>query len=192
MLCLETYGVAMKDDEKNKSMSTNTSYTFQLPLADSSQTQQLSRGAQEIVGRMAQKQAEKQQAALMRLAKVRVIPKQFTGETSGRIETDGRIYDSAGQHIMSIDKENGDIRLVETGQVVGNYSTGSTYSEHRIVELIGMYSTTNNSGWYAGGSQQAYNGNGSGNWGKETNSCGNASIWGSADNGEAKDDNSWW
>ena len=170
-------------------------YTFNLPGTDPTQCKELSKGAQEIIQKIAEKKAKSAEKKMKKADVVSVNAKYFMGQQGGRIDSAGKIYDSAGQHIMTVDKKSGKIKLEGgRGGTVGNYNPNSTYSEHRITELIAKHSTTNNNGWYAGGQAQSggIHSAGGGVWGKDTNSCGNASIWGNTN--ASKDDNGggWW
>lgn len=166
---------------KNKAMK-GAKYTFNLPGTDPTQAQQLSKGAQEIIQKIAEKQAKREEKRLKKADKIKIIPKHFTGGQGGRIDTRGHVFDSAGQWIMTVDKKSGKIKH-RNGNTVGKYNPGCNYSEHRLCELISNYDTTKNAGWYAGTQGHASStvggiyGSGGG-WGAESNSCGGGSIWG--------------
>lgn len=173
-------------------------YTFNLPGTDPTQCKELSKGAQEIIQKIAEKKAKQEEKKRKKADIIAVTAKSFTGAQGGRIDRNGNIYDSAGQCILTVDKKTGKIKN-QAGSTVGNYNPDSTYSEHRVTELIAKYSTTNSRGWYAG--TLGVNGNiGNGVWGKDTDSCGNGSIWGSGSSGggsvwgsKSDDNNSgWW
>lgn len=191
-----------KLEEMRSEAMKGAKYTFQLPGTDASQCHQLSKGAQEIIQKIAEKKAEKDKKKMKKTDKVAVRPKYFGGQHGGRIDSKGNIYDGAGQCILQVDKKTGKIKHAASGNVVGNYNPDSTYSEHRISELIAKYASTNQRGWYAGtpGLSGGAASDGGSVWGKESESCGNASIWGSAPSGGGsiwgsnKEDNnsSWW
>lgn len=159
-------------------------YTFNLPGTDPSQCRQLSKGAQEIIEKIAEKQAKREEKRMKKADKIKISPKHFSGNQGGRIDGRGQVFDSAGQLIMTVDKKTGKIKH-RNGNTVGKYNPGCTYSEHRLCELIASYDTTKNAGWYAG--SQGHSSASGGVWGKETNSCGGGSIWGSSDSGSSKD-----
>ncbi len=185
------------EETRNEAMK-GASYTFNLPGTDPAQTRQLSKGAQEVIQKIADKKAKQAQKKAKKADIVAVQAKYFTGMQGGRIDKSGKIYDGAGQVVLEVDKKSGKIKNAKTGSVVGKYDPNSPYSEHRICELISKHSTTNNRGWYAGtaghGLQQATGGV----WGKSDNSAGNGSIWGNGGgniwgNNSSSDNNSgWW
>ena len=174
-------------------------YTFQLPGTDPTSAQQLSKGAQEIISKIAEKRAKRDEKRMKKADKIKITPKHFSGNQGGRIDNRGQIFDSAGQHIMTVDKKTGQIKH-RNGNTVGKYNPGCTYSEHRLCELIAGYDTTKNAGWYAGtsGHGSAMPGGGQSVWGKESNSCGGGNIWGSSDSGgkdiwgNNTDNKGWW
>lgn len=176
-------------------------YTFNLPGTDPAQCKELSKGAQEIIQKIAEKKAKQAEKRAKKASTVSINAKYFTGHQGGRIDGKGKIYDSAGQCILEVDKVSGKIKNTRTGNIVGNYNANSTYSEHRICELIAKHSTTNNNGWYAGAAGHGAQQPSGGVWGKSTESCGNGNIWGSSGNnsggniwGNSSDDNNnnWW
>lgn len=179
-------------------------YTFTLPGTDPTQCKQLSKGAQEIISKIAEKKAKRAEKKMKKADVVKIMPKAFTGLQGGRIDSRGYIYDSAGQWILTVDKKTGKIKNRRNGCTVGKYNPTCGYSEHRLCELVAQYDTTKQAGWYASPGHahttpldslgNATNGS---IWGKESNSVGNGSIWGTGGsiwgNSDNKDNNSgWW
>lgn len=171
-------------------------YTFQLPGTDASQCQQLSKGAQEIIEKIAEKRAKREEKKMKKADMIKITAKHFTGVQGGRIDARGQVFDSAGQVVMTVDKKTGKIKH-RNGNTVGKYNPGCTYSEHRLAELVAHYDTTKNAGWYAGtGGHAGHSSHGSG-WGTESNSCGGGNIWGSSSGGKdiwgnSADHKGWW
>ncbi len=171
-------------------------YTFQLPGTDPSKTRELSKGAQEIINKIAEKKAKKAEKTMKKANQVTIAPKYFTGLQGGRIDSRGYIYDSAGQWIMTVDKKTGKIKNRKTGTTVGKYNPDSAYSEHRMCELIYELDTTRQAGWYAGSQGHGSMGGG---WGKESDS---GDIWGSKapssgtvwgnNNDDDNNNGGWW
>lgn len=188
-----------KLDEVRGEALKGAKYTFNLPGTDPTQCKELSKGAQEIIQKIAEKKAKQAEKRAKKADLVTVQPKYFTGQQGGRIDSRGNIYDSAGYCIMEVDKKTGKIKNKRTGNIVGNYNPNSSYSEHRICELIAQHSTTNNNGWYAGSQGHGFQECDGGVWGKSSNSCGNGTIWGSSSDsggniwGHSDNNNSsWW
>jgi len=184
---------------REKSMK-GSKYSFQLPGTDASECRNLSKGAQEILTKIAEKQARREEKKMDDADKIKITAKNFSGMQGGRIDGKGYIYDSAGQWIMTVDKKTGKIKNRVTGSTVGKYNPSCGYAEHRICELITQLDTSKNAGWYAGGgtSGAAHGESSQGNiWGTQANSCGGGNIWGSGTGnvwGNKSDDNSggWW
>lgn len=183
------------EQTRNEAMK-GAKYNFQLAGTDPAQCRQLSKSAQEVIQKIAEKKAKQAAKKQKKADIVAVQAKYFTGMQGGRIDKSGRIFDAHGQVVLEVDKKTGKIKN-KMGNVVGNYDPNSPYSEHRICELIAKHS--NQRGWYAGtaghGVQQASGGI----WGKSDSSAGNGSIWGTASGGSiwgssASDDKNsgWW
>lgn len=187
-----------KMDEVRSAAMKGAKYTFQLPGTDATEARQLSKGAQEIIEKIAEKNAKRAEKRMKKADVVKVQAKSFSGHQGGRIDGRGHIYDSAGQWVMTVDKKTGVIKNRITGAKLGKYNASCGYSEHRMCELIGQLDTTKKSGWYAGGAAHGTAHPGEGTvWGKEGNSHGNSSIWGSGEGniwGTGKDDHKsgWW
>ncbi|MCI5050307.1 MAG: hypothetical protein MRY32_08270 [Rickettsiales bacterium] len=174
-------------------------YSFQLPGTDASECRKLSKGAQEILEKVAEKQAKREQKKRERkMDKVAVKAKYFTGMQGGRIDNKGQIYDSAGQVIMKVDTKTGKIKNAATGSTLAKYRPNCGYTEHRICELIARHDTTKKDGWYAGSTDMSsiYGTNTSNNSGWGDSGSGGSSIWGDTGGfwGNKNDDNNggWW
>jgi hypothetical protein len=173
-------------------------YTFHLPGTDPTEARQLSKGAQEIISKIAEKKAKRDEKKMKKADVVKVQPKCFVGRQGGRIDNRGYIYDSAGQWIMTVDKKTGKIKNRRNGCTVGKYNPGCNYSEHRLTELISQLDTTHQNGWYAGSGGHAGSTPSDSIWGKESGSVGTGSIWGGNTSGfwgsntEDKKDSGWW
>lgn len=179
------------EETRNAAMKGST-YTFSLPGTDPAQCRQLSKGAQEVIQKIAEKKAKQAAKKGSKADIVAVQAKYFTGMQGGRIDKGGKIYDSAGQVVLEVDKKSGKIKN-KVGNVVGNYDPNSPYSEHRVCELIAKHSTANKAGWHAGGGIHGTQESSGSIWGKSDNSAGNGSIWGSGWGGGDSDNNSgWW
>lgn len=191
------------NEVRSKALS-GAKYTFQLPGTDPTQCKQLSKGAQEIINKIAEKKAKAAEKKMKKADVVKIVPKAFTGLQGGRIDGRGYIYDSAGQWIMTVDKKTGKIKNRKNGCTVGKYNPNCGYSEHRLAELIGQLDTTKQAGWWAGaqghaGSTPADNTWGSGGsiWGNEQKSDGGiwgtgGSIWGSTKSDSDNNGGGWW
>ena len=189
---------AKVEEIRNKAMQ-GAKYTFQLPGTDSSECKKLSKGAQEIIEKIAEKKAKQAEKRAKKADVIKITPKHFTGMQGGRIDGKGHVFDSAGQWVMTVDKKSGKIKNRVTGSTMGKYNPGCTYSEHRMCELIGQLDTTKQNGWYAGSSGHGSAMPGEGTvWGSETNSCGGGSLWGDNTGGfwgggsDDKKDGGWW
>lgn len=186
------------NEVRNEAMK-GAKYTFNLPGTDPSQCKELSKGAQEIIEKIAEKKAKRAEKKMKKADIIQVKAKYFMGAQGGRIDSKGNIYDKSGQCIMKVDKKTGKIKH-QNGNTVGKYNPNCSYSEHRIGELISKYDTANNAGWYAGAGGHAGTTPADGVWGKQTESCGNGSIWGSSGSGgggdiwgnKSDDKNGWW
>jgi hypothetical protein len=185
-------------DMRNKALK-GAKYTFALPGTDPASCRELSKGAQEIIAKIADKKAKRAEKKMSKADVVRITPKAFTGTQGGRIDNKGYIYDSAGQWIMTVDKKTGKIKNRRNGCTVGKYNSGCSYSEHRLCELISQHDTSKKAGWYAGSKAHGSAMPGENSiWGKESGSVGTGSIWGTGGgniwgHSENKDgNNGWW
>jgi len=175
-------------------------YSFQLQGTDSSECRTLSKGAQEVLTKIAEKAAKREERRMEKSDVVKIRPKAFTGLQGGRIDSNGYIFDSAGQWIMTVDKKTGKIKNRVTGCTLGKYKPDCNYNEHRITELIASHDTTKKAGWYGGTGGHGMQTPGGGSiWGSEKQSCGGGTIWGdnSCSSGNIwgnsnKDNNGWW
>lgn len=195
----ERYQKIYKDklsEVRNNAMK-GAKYTFNLPGTDPSEAQQLSKGAQEIIAKIAEKKAKREEKKLKRADVVKVTPKYFMGPQGGRIDSKGYIFDSAGQWIMTVDKKTGKIKNRRNGCTVGKYNPNDNFSEHRLTELIAQHDTTKQNGWYAGSQGHGSSTPADSVWGKESGSVGTGSIWGGDSGGfwgGGNDDkkSGWW
>lgn len=175
-------------------------YSFQLQGTDASECRTLSKGAQEVLTKIAEKAAKREERRMEKADVVKIRPKAFVGLQGGRIDGNGYIFDSAGQWIMTVDKKTGKIKNRVTGCTLGKYKPDCTYNEHRITELIASHDTTKKAGWYGGTGGHGMQTPGGGSiWGSEKQSCGGGTIWGdnSCSSGNIwgnsnKDNSGWW
>lgn len=189
-----------KMKEVQAEASKGAKYSFQLPGTDASECRKLSKGAQEVLQKIAEKKAKREEKRMEKADVVKVHAKHFTGMQGGRIDNRGYIYDSTGQWIMSVDKKSGKIKNRVTGCTVGKYNAACGYNEHRLCELIQKYDTSNQTGWYAGQGGGGIHGKSGNVWGAESQSCGGGSIWGDNTvssgniwgNKDDKDSGGWW
>lgn len=197
----ERYNEILKSKMKevrDKAMQ-GAKYSFQLQGTDSSQCRTLSKGAQEILGKIAEKAAKREEKRMEKADVVKIRPKAFTGLQGGRIDNNGYIFDSAGQWIMTVDKKTGKIKNRVTGCTMGKYKPDCGYNEHRITELISSLDTTKKAGWYGGTGGHGHTTPAGSIWGSEKPSCGGGNIWGdnTVSSGNIwgtsnKDNNGWW
>ncbi len=143
-------------------------YSFHLDGTDAAECRQLSKSAQEVIQKVAEKRAKKAEKNAKKADIVAIQAKYFTGIQGGRIDNKGRIFDAAGQEVMSVDKKTGKIKN-KFGSTVGKYNPNSPMSEHKICRLIDKYSTKKDgvgSIWGSGG----------------------GNVWGGGDDSS----NNWW
>lgn len=129
-----------------------------LPGTDASQdSRQMSKSAQEMIDKMARDKAKKALKKAKR-KEVNIQPKLLTGMQGGRIDSDGRIYDSHNKCIAKIDKKTGKVKS-SSGTHICNW-TGSSYNEYTIARFIeknnharggSIYGTKGHGGATAGG-----------------------------------------
>ena len=182
------------EQTRNEAMK-GAKYNFQLAGTDPAQCRQLSKGAQEVIQKIAEKKAKQAAKKQKKADIVAVQAKYFTGMQGGRIDKSGRIFDAHGQVILEVDKKTGKIKN-KMGNVVGNYDPNSSFSEHRICELIAKHSGKSQS-FTLGSGANGHGSGGGGIWGSSDNSQ-SGSIWGSGGGGiwgsSSSDDNNsgWW
>lgn len=150
------------------------SYGFHLPGTDPSECRQLSAGAQEILQKIAERKAKKAAKKEKKEDIISITPKYLTGIQGGRIDKSGKIFDSKGAHILTIDKKTGKIKNEKTGCSVGTYKPNCGFSQHRIAELVAKYDSSKKGSLW--GTTPAAPSGGGGN------------IWGHSDDGK----NNWW
>lgn len=170
-----------KMDELQAAAMKGAKYTFQLPGTDPTQTRELSKGAQEVLEKIAAKKAKREAKKREKSDIISITPKAFGGLQGGRIDGRGFIYDSKGQCIMEVCKKTGRIKNVRTGNIVGKFKPGCTYSEHRLCELIAKFDTSKQAGWHAG--MNGHNGSlPTMEWGSDSNFMDGKSVWGGSSN----------
>lgn len=123
-------------------------YSFNLLGTDGSQAKAVSKSAQAILDKIAEKRAKRLEARLKKPDTLEITPKFYTGMQGGRVDAQGYIYDSAGQWILTIDKKTGKVKNRKTGTTVCKFKPGSPYSDFKIAAAIAKYDTTKQQGWW--------------------------------------------
>lgn len=186
-----------KLEETRTAALKGASYTFNLPGTDAAQTRQLSKGAQEVIQKIAEKKTKQAAKKAKKSDIVSIKTKYFTGMQGGRIDKSGLIYDAFGKVVLTVDMKTGKIKN-GSGCVVGNYDPNSSYSEHRICELIAKHSTGKARNIHGTPAAQGADQGGGNIWGKSDSSSGNGSIWGSGggniwgSNNDSNNSSGWW
>ena len=133
------------------------------------------KAALEMIARRQAKGAFKQYKKEKDAKQIKIDVKSFTGMQGGRIDKNGRIYDSANQVILTVDMKTGKIKN-KWGSTVGKYKAGSSYSEFSLAKLIDKYDSRKQKSFTMGAGVGGSAPQDGGVWGN-----GGGSVWGNND-----------
>jgi hypothetical protein len=114
-----------------------------MPGAKAPEKAGMSKSAKKMMEMIAAKKAKKEMKALAQ--QVVIKPKSFSG---GRLDADGKVYDSMGKLVATIDPKNGNIKNAY-GVSVGKYK-GDMMGNNKIANMITSSGPRNTSSSTAG------------------------------------------
>jgi hypothetical protein len=135
--------VQQKIDELQKAVMDGTAKKFMMPGAKAPEKAGMSKSAKKMMEMIAAKKAKKEMKALAQ--QVVIKPKSFSG---GRLDADGKVYDSMGKLVATIDPKNGNIKNAY-GVSVGKYK-GDMMGNNKIANMITSSGPRNTSSSTAG------------------------------------------
>ncbi len=165
--------VSEKMDAYKKEAMKGAKFGVMLPGTSGGGERQMSKSAMETLEKMARDKAKREMKKGSKRKEVNITPKFLTGMQGGRIDADGRIYDSHNKIVASIDKKTGKVKA-SNGTHICNWS-GSSYNEYTIARFLEKSNHSRGGSLYG---TKGHGGNtGGGVWGSGS-SGGGTDMWG--------------